>query len=297
MTAAAEQRVAELFGVATTARGDWDQIVAAQHCPFIDRACAKTRKSEPAIAIGTCVVRAGRARTPLIICPHRLRATEQVFTAALELLADAGRCEHHVVAEVTIPGGAVDYVLVATRDGRICDYVGIEFQTLDTSGTVWPHRQRFLAEMGLDVDSDPGDRRTFGVNWKMTAKTILVQLLHKTWTFEAHGRKLVLVLQQELMDYMASAFSFGHLRDGDAGDALHFHPYRLAPGASGLELELGARRSTDAAGIATCVRLVDESDFTVEQMQARLHDRIGPATRWQPFGAATPDGVPDVANG
>ena len=45
-------------------------------------------------------------------------------------------------------------------------------------------------------------RDSFGMNWKMTAKTILVQLHHKVDTFENLNRKLVLVLQQPLLDYM-----------------------------------------------------------------------------------------------
>lgn len=40
------------------------------------------------------------------------------------------------------------------------------------------------------------------MNWKMTAKTILVQLHHKIDTFESISKHLVLVVQDYLLDYM-----------------------------------------------------------------------------------------------
>ena len=43
-----------------------------------------------------------------------------------------------------IPGGNVDHLLVAARRRKVKDFLGIEFQTRDTAGTVWPERQRFL---------------------------------------------------------------------------------------------------------------------------------------------------------
>jgi len=55
--------------------------------------------------------------------------------------------ELHIVSEVSIPGGSVDYFLVSAKDGKVKDFVGIELQTLDTTGTVWPERQRLLKKL------------------------------------------------------------------------------------------------------------------------------------------------------
>jgi hypothetical protein len=52
--------------------------------------------------------------------------------------------------------------------------------------------QEFLREHGLNVPVETA--KTFGMNWKMTAKTILVQLHHKLETFEHLGKHLVLVI-------------------------------------------------------------------------------------------------------
>ncbi len=58
----------------------------------------------------------------------------------------------------------------------------------------------------------------------MTAKTILVQLHHKIQTFEAVNRKLVLVVQDKLVEYMQGEFAFDHVnKPSVTGNSMHFH--------------------------------------------------------------------------
>ena len=197
--------VIELFGKATLDEEGtkWDAVVDRQWCPFLDRRCIKVRKSQPEISIGTCSVFYGKAKRPLVICPFRLLERRQIFVDCLHLLTthDPGN-ELHIVPEVWVPGGSVDYFLVSVLDGKVKDFVGMELQTLDTTGTVWPARQRFLRMVGVDgVGEDPPPYKTYGMNWKMTAKTILVQLHHKIQTFEALNKHLVLVIQDFLLEY------------------------------------------------------------------------------------------------
>jgi hypothetical protein len=52
--------------------------------------------------------------------------------------------ELHIVGEINIPGGSVDYFFVSAKERKVMDFVGIEFQTLDTTGTVWPERSASL---------------------------------------------------------------------------------------------------------------------------------------------------------
>lgn len=145
--------IAELFGRSASSRDeDWSAIVDGQQCPFLGKGCYKTRKSNPEIAIGSCTVLHGRgkARVPVLICPHRLLERGQIFTDCLHLLAlhEPGN-ELHVIPEVRIPGGSVDYFLVSARNDDIADFAGVELQTVDTTGTVWPERQRLLRTLGL----------------------------------------------------------------------------------------------------------------------------------------------------
>lgn len=103
-------KVLELFGYSSEAEVDWANVAQAQPCPYLERSCVKTRKSQPETAIGTCSVAYGGQN--VIICPHRLLERRQVFLDCLHLLTrhEPGN-ELHVIAEVSIPGGSVDYVL------------------------------------------------------------------------------------------------------------------------------------------------------------------------------------------
>lgn len=270
-------RVLELFGAPTGGPRDaWKEIVARRWCPFLDRLCLKNRKSRPDILIGTCSVVYGKGADGIVICPHRLLERKQIFTDCIQLLTlhEPGN-EFHVVPEISIPGGSVDYFLASVKSGKVRDFVGIELQTLDTTGTVWPERQRFLQEVGLPVDEkDVKSASGFGMNWKMTAKTTLVQLHHKVDTFENLNKHLVLVVQDHLITYMKKNFSFGHIREARLGDAMHFHAYQLTLEKRHWRLELSSRLSTDAAGIAKCMGMQASArvdlDLIVSMIEAKI---------------------------
>ena len=275
--------VAELFGKSTGQSHDWKSLIVKQICPFTEHVCFKVRKSSPEISIGSCVVRFGREYKPLIVCPKRFLANGgQVFTDCLHLLTnhEPGN-ELHVIPEVSIPGGSVDYFLVSAKKGKPIDFTGIEFQGLDTTGTVWPHRQQFLASQGIKTKREP--TKSFGVNWKMTAKTTLVQLHHKIQTFESVNRKLVLVLQQDLMDYMTKEFSFGHLENARLGDSMQFHPYKLESKSKTISLVLGERKSTDMAGIGQALSLGQSGSVAIADLLKQITLKMSNATRWSPL--------------
>lgn len=119
------------------------------------------------------------------------------------------------------------------------------------------------------------------MNWKHTAKTTLVQLHHKVETFEHIDRKLVLVLQDLLMEYMRREFDFQHLTSPAAlDDAMHFHPYVMTRnGNGGYRLSRGSRFSTDATGIERCLDLRADTRIELPEISSELRMRIGPSTR------------------
>lgn len=171
-------RISELFTFpVTNYKLDWESIVQNQFCKYTQKRCFKVRKSEPSISIGTCIVKVGKDYNNIVICPHRLLQNNQIFFDCIHLLSthEPGN-ELHIVPEVSIPGGNVDYFLVSTDSNRnIKDFVGIELQTMDTTGSVWTERENALYQLGINT-CEPKKIKSFGINWKMTAKTILVQL-------------------------------------------------------------------------------------------------------------------------
>ncbi len=258
---------------------DWNDVLLKQHCRYIHKKCFKTRKSNPEISIGTCTVTYGKDKRDVIICPHRLLERRQIFFDCLHLLnSHTPGNELHIVPEVSIPGGSVDYVLVSTdQNRRVKDFVGIELQTMDTTGTVWPERQRLLLELGLD-ENEKISNKTFGMNWKMTSKTILVQLLHKIETFESLNRHFVLVIQDCLLEYMKKEFSFSHVTDAKLGDSMHFHAYALDNVGGIFKLHLQNRLSTDSAGISTLLGLNAKANIEFEEIARILESKISDNT-------------------
>jgi hypothetical protein len=279
--------IAELFGYATTeTQVDWRTVVGEQRCPFLGRVCYKVRKSDPSISIGTCTVLHGRPAAPTIVCPARFLERRHVFTDCLHLLTlhEPGN-DLHVVPEVSLPRGSVDYFLVSARQGRVQDFVGIELQALDTTGTIWPERQRLLVRLGILSQSDTlPNTAAFGMNWKMTAKTTLLQLHHKVRTFEHLHKKLVLVLQDRLLAYLAREFDFAHLHQpARLGDAMHFHAYAWDNSASAQYcLAMQTCLSTDSDGIAACLGLKADANLELAQIYQLLESKLSPTTYFAP---------------
>ncbi len=279
--------VAELFGRSAREPGhNWETIIEQQQCPFLNKRCYKVRKSDPNTSIGTCTVLYGRKPEPIIVCPTRLIERRQIFIDCLHLLTihEPGN-ELHIVSEISIPGGSVDFFVVSARDGRVRDFVGIELQTLDTTGTVWPERQRLLRELGVPPhDNAETSDKSFGMNWKMTAKTILVQMHHKIQTFEHVNKKSVLVTQDRLLAYMTKEFNFDHLSNPPTvGDSMHFHAYHMTELQDhSYRLTLQSRLSTDVAGIAQCLGLQAEARVELKQIIDALQAKISSATLFTP---------------
>lgn len=288
-----DNKVLELFGLSTRATDvDWGAALKQQLCPFTGTRCYKVRKSQPDLSIGTCTVRYGAKKKDIVICPNRLLARNQVFLDCFHLLSlhEPGN-ELHVVSEVSIPGGSVDYFLVSARHGKAKDFVAIEFQTIDTTGTLWPERQRLLKGLGFSVKrKDADSTRGFGMNWKMTAKTILVQLHHKVDTLEHIGKRFVLVIQDHLLDYLRRQFDFAHLAAARVGDTMHLHVYTVKE-ENGFKVALETRISTDAAGVARALGIRAETKIALETILAELERKMSKNTR------LTLDSVPPPIDG
>jgi len=272
-------KIIELFGFnVNNINLDWQNIIKNQLCPYTGKRCFKVRKSQPEISIGTCSVKYGINNRPIIICPNRLLQNRKVFIDCLHLLHlhQPGN-DIHVVSELSIPGGNVDYIIASVKDKKVKDFLGIEFQTLDTTGTVWPERLKLLKELGLN-NSENEDDRNFGMNWKMTAKTILVQLHHKISTFEYLQKHLVLIIQNYFFDYMKKEFNFNNTNNPALyGDSLQFHSYSLNDNED-YNLKLKERLSTNSIGIAECLGLNTEKSVDLEIMFEAIEKKISDKT-------------------
>lgn len=212
---------------------DLPMILASQECPFLKRRCIKIRKSDPTQTIGACTV--GYSGNAMMICPHRFIADNVIFRDAIPLLTKKGPGSRLVfVPEISVPGGSIDYFVVAlSATQQVLDFVGLEIQTMDTTGTggIWEARQDLLRGWA-------GERYSYGMNWKMTAKTILIQLHHKASAFETIGKHLVIAIQTEFFNYLRNQFNTSPLRPATDTDSVHFHIYAVSRTQQGLAFDL-----------------------------------------------------------
>lgn len=122
-------------------------------------------------------------------------------------------------------------------------------------------------------------KKNFGINWKMTAKTILIQLHHKIQTFENLGKHLVLVFQNHLLNYIKREFSFSEIGMAKIGDSMHFHSYGLERQKDlTFRLELVERLSTDSQGLAQSLGLKADANLELEKLIIKIEKKMSTET-------------------
>jgi hypothetical protein len=165
-------------------------------CPFIGARCVKGGHDID-IPLGTCGVHSKYG--PIITCPQRFygdhyRLLDQVAT---HLVGESGNT-------VKIPevGPGVTYSLdwiVATYDEhlQLLDYHGIEVQAIDITGSVRPYFEAYMSgEAWEEIE------HRYGINWANVYKRMLPQLLAKGAMLASYGKKLAVIIQDQLLAYV-----------------------------------------------------------------------------------------------
>jgi hypothetical protein len=192
--------VHEWFGHRLDRLEDARDLIRRQECPFIQGPCTKTFND--GTVAGVCSIRQKKAGA-VICCPNRLYGgnhkvlvdvASDAFGEELPLLVgNAGavtqaRMEGGAVAvfgknyggELRLPQrkgrGAyfVDWVLARLDgDGELVDFVAVEVQTIDTTGSYKP------AVEALRASRDELPPVKVGLNWENVNKRILPQVIYK----------------------------------------------------------------------------------------------------------------------
>lgn len=203
------QDIVELFGYAS----DDLSVIAKQqfqrtHCPFVKGQCGKTNHDKT-LVYGTCSVTTGKAKREVVICPKRLYADNyRVLSDAAnavwgnipliaggtisELRDKASLYEECAIAfgqnsgrEVTInSNGKLSLDWVVQRYKRIGqnlvpqDYIGIEVQSIDTTGNYRDNWQAYSEiKSGIRRNSVPDAGH--GLNWANVHKRLIPQIIRK----------------------------------------------------------------------------------------------------------------------
>lgn len=189
--------VVELFGyapddsspVAVAARGSTD-------CPFVGDRCIKQFKS--GLISGACTLKPSNSG-PVICCPNRMYGSEYkvLLDVANDAFGNGMRLCHaareakgdgcdvvvfgkHWGKELRLPsrrkagGYFVDWILARLGQNRtLAEFVAVEVQTMDTTGSYEAQVHRFLKTGKVLPDKQSN------INWENVSKRILPQLIFK----------------------------------------------------------------------------------------------------------------------
>jgi hypothetical protein len=189
-------KIFEFFGFDPLDSSPKVQLIRkTKQCPFVGGTCIKVFKS--GLISGACSAKPTMSG-PVIICPNRMYAGDYAiltdvavscFGKGIRLcrgLADAKRDGKDVQVfgkrwgkELRLPnrgtGGGyfVDWVLaLVDKDRRLKEFVAVELQTMDTTGSYESQVRGFYKLR-------PGKVKSAGINWENVSKRILPQIIYK----------------------------------------------------------------------------------------------------------------------
>jgi hypothetical protein len=104
-----------------------------------------------------------------------------------------------IVPEIgTTPSSTFDWI-AATHDGAgtVQDYHGIEVQSIDITGSVRPYFEAYMQK-----EDTSRVKHNYGINWANVFKRGMPQFLAKAAILASYGKKLAVVVQDQLLDYI-----------------------------------------------------------------------------------------------
>lgn len=199
-------------------------------CPFIKSRCPKRSTQLPDEPYPVCTLWRRSTGDPdpgrdlIFVCPKRFYAVD-FLTEVIEHCWPGEKPKNPRVApEVKMAGfGNVDFVIADVQDdGEVEQFLSVELQAIDITGSVFPAYQALRA--GADLERRP----TYGLNWDNVYKRYVTQLIRKGYFHHHWKSKIVAVIPEQVYQYITSRADF--IRSADVKSAqvnIIFMTYRL----------------------------------------------------------------------
>lgn len=245
-------------------------------CPFLDSRCVK-RSQGISGPFPVCTIRYGRGAArigsrPMCVCPKRFLAID-LMSDILEHCWPPGEgpVNPHIAYEVQMAGfGNVDMVVadIDPQSGAVRNFVSVELQAVDISGSVLPAYEGVL-------NSEPLVNVTYGINWANVRKRFITQLIVKGFFHHQWGTRIVAVLQTPLYDRLQNEMQFEELPSARGGNTIIFMLYDYRPdpnhpGAYTFELDRVVGTSHSSLMTATIYRQVPSIEAFHSRILANL---------------------------
>lgn len=200
-------------------------------CPFIQTRCPKRSQNlannEP---YPVCSLwKNGPANNPeedlIFVCPKRFYAVD-FLTEVIEHCWPGDKPKNPQIArEVKMAGfGNVDFVIADVKnDSEIDQFLSVELQAIDITGSAFPAYQALRA--GQDLDKRP----TYNFNWDNVYKRYVTQLIRKGYFHHHWKSKIVAVIPEQVYKYIIGRAGFMKTNDvkNDPQVNIIFMTYRL----------------------------------------------------------------------
>ena len=169
-------------------------------CPFIQSRCPKRSTNLGIEPYPVCSLwkNSKEVRSPIrdliCVCPKRFYQVDWL-KAVVENCWPFEPPQNPVVAtEVKMKGfGNVDFVIAdQATDGSIGNFLSVELQAIDITGSVYPAYEALRSGMVLPK------RPTYGFNWDNVYKRYITQLIRKGYFHHHWGTKIVAVIQEQV---------------------------------------------------------------------------------------------------
>lgn len=207
-----------------------DPAALAFECPFIKSRCPKRSTQLPDEPYPVCTLwrrtdgEADPAKDLIFVCPKRFYAVDFLTEVIGHCWPGEKPKNPQVAPEVKMAGfGNVDFVIADVKDdGDIGQFLSVELQAIDITGSVFPAYQALRA--GVDLDKRP----TYGLNWDNVYKRYITQLIRKGYFHHHWKSKIVAVIPEQVYQYITGRADF--IRSPDVTNAqvnIIFMTYRL----------------------------------------------------------------------
>lgn len=179
-------------------------------CPFIKSRCPKRSTNLPGEPYPVCTLwrRNDDNATPeddlIFVCPKRFYAVDFLTDVITHCWPGDPPKNPQVAPEVKMAGfGNVDFVIADVEDdGDVNQFLSVELQAIDITGSVFTAYQALRA--GVDLDKRP----TYGLNWDNVYKRYVTQLIRKGYFHHHWKSKIVAVIPEQVYQYITGRADF-----------------------------------------------------------------------------------------
>ncbi len=172
---------------------------ADYQCPFLDRQCTKFSHSMTGPYPVCSIHRRRPGKLPICACPNRFLEADIIGDVLRECWTGPPPVNPVGLYEIRMEKfGKVDLVIadIDKERGLVREFISVEVQAVDITGTVLPAYESIIHRMPLAVGP------SYGFNWANVRKRFVSQLVAKGFYHHHWGTRIVAILQTDMFDEM-----------------------------------------------------------------------------------------------